>query len=131
MKSQLSTTKPEAEHETAKISNQKGDPINDKELSIEVLPGLLVPPPESKHPKGDISQRHANADDEPPYTVFSEPFKVIIILTSSFAAIISPISGSIYFPALDALAEDLHVSLSAITLTITTYLVSEIKFNLT
>ncbi|PVH74067.1 MFS general substrate transporter [Cadophora sp. DSE1049] len=68
----------------------------------------------------------ANKDEsppEPPYCVLSERAKVSIILTASFAAIISPISGSIYFPALNSLAHDLHVSVSLITLTITTYLI--------
>lgn len=63
---------------------------------------------------------------EPPYCVLSEPVKVAIILTASFAAIISPISGSIYFPAINSLAKDLHKSVSLITLTITTYLVSAV-----
>ncbi|KAJ4147336.1 hypothetical protein LMH87_001867 [Akanthomyces muscarius] len=53
----------------------------------------------------------------------SETSKISVILTASFAAIISPISSSIYFPALNSLAEDLHVSISLITLTVTTYLI--------
>lgn len=61
---------------------------------------------------------------DPPYSLLSEPAKISIILTASFAAIISPISGSIYFPAIPTLSKDLHVSVSLITLTITTYLVS-------
>lgn len=61
---------------------------------------------------------------EPLYSMLSERAKVSVILTASFAAIISPISSSIYFPALNSLAEDLDVSVSLITLTITTYLVS-------
>lgn len=60
---------------------------------------------------------------EPLYCILSEPAKISIILIASFAAIISPISGSIYFPALDSLAHDLDVSVSLITLTITAYLV--------
>ncbi len=61
---------------------------------------------------------------EPPYSTLSEPIKISIILTASFAAIISPISSSIYLPALNSLADDLNVSVTLITLTITTYLVS-------
>ncbi len=60
---------------------------------------------------------------EPLYCILSEPAKISVILIASFAAIISPISGSIYFPALDSLAHDLDVSVSLITLTITAYLV--------
>ena len=47
---------------------------------------------------------------EPPYCVLSEPAKISIIIAASFAANISPISSRIYFPALNSLAHDLHVS---------------------
>lgn len=71
----------------------------------------------------DNNMPEEDGPPEPPYSVLSEPVKICIILTASFAAIISPISGSIYFPALNSLAHDLHVSTSLINLTITTYLV--------
>lgn len=60
------------------------------------------------------------AEEEPPelpYSVLSERVKVTVILTASFTATISPISGSIYFPALNSIAADLGVSISLITLT--------------
>ncbi|KAK7746612.1 hypothetical protein SLS62_009333 [Diatrype stigma] len=75
----------------------------------------------------DGTGEHVTAQEdsppEPPYSVLSETAKVSIILTASFAAIISPISSSIYFPALNSLAQDLDVSVSLITLTITMYLI--------
>lgn len=77
----------------------------------------------------DSTEEHVAAQEdsppEPPYSVLSEPAKVSIILIASFAAIISPISSSIYFPALNSLAQDLDVSVSLITLTVTTYLVGQ------
>lgn len=60
---------------------------------------------------------------EQPYCVLPDREKIFFMLLCSFAAIISPISSSIYFPALGDLSEDLHVSSSLINLTITTYLV--------
>lgn len=42
---------------------------------------------------------------------------------ASLAALFSPLSANIYYPALNTLSEDLHESLSNINLTITTYLV--------
>ena len=36
----------------------------------------------------------------------------------------SPMSGSIYFPATNQIASDLHVTLTQINITVTTYLVS-------
>ncbi|KAI1081394.1 putative MFS transporter [Whalleya microplaca] len=76
--------------------------------------------------KSDTEEHAAsieNSPPEPPYSALSEPLKISIILISSFAAIISPISGSIYFPALNSLAHDLNVPVSLVTLTITTYLI--------
>lgn len=71
-----------------------------------------------------VGHGEAQADlPESPYSVLSEPVKISILLTASFAAIVSPISSSIYFPAIPTLSRDLHVSVSVITLTITTYLV--------
>lgn len=58
-----------------------------------------------------------------PYCILPECEKIFIILLVSFAAIISPISSSIYFPALNNIAKDLNVSISLINITITTYLV--------
>lgn len=58
------------------------------------------------------------------YSVFTVPQKRMLILTASLAAFFSPMTGSIYYPATNAIAADLHVSPSAINLTVTTYLVS-------
>ncbi|KAF7167808.1 hypothetical protein CNMCM5623_000996 [Aspergillus felis] len=60
---------------------------------------------------------------EPPYCILPKGDKISIILLVSFAAIISPISSGIYFPALNNLAQDLNVSISLINITITTYLI--------
>jgi hypothetical protein len=64
-----------------------------------------------------------NTSRGPPYCILPEGEKIFIMLLVSFAAIISPISSSIYFPALNNLAKDLNVSISLINITITTYLV--------
>ena len=63
--------------------------------------------------------------DEPPYTIFSEKQKIFTITVASFAAFISPVSSSIYYPALNSLASDLHVTVSTINLTITAYIVCQ------
>ncbi|KAH9905791.1 MFS general substrate transporter [Xylariomycetidae sp. FL2044] len=59
--------------------------------------------------------------DEPAYSILEPGHKKVIILIVSFAAIISPISGNIYYPAVTTLASDYNVSQSLIQLTITTY----------
>jgi hypothetical protein len=62
-------------------------------------------------------------EPQPPHTILSENQKIFTIITASFAAFISPVSGAIYFPALPSIARDLHVSISTINLTITVYMV--------
>ena len=65
--------------------------------------------------------------DDKAYSVFTHNEKKMIILCAGLCAFFSPISGQIYFPSLDAIAADLHVSSSLVNLTITTYLVSTIR----
>lgn len=63
---------------------------------------------------------------EVPFSIFTDTEKVFMVMTVSFMAMISPLTGSIYFPALPSLSQDLNVSSSLINLTVTTYLVSRI-----
>lgn len=62
-------------------------------------------------------------ESQAPYCVLPEGEKIFVMLCASFAAIISPISSSIYFPAVNTLSNDMHVSVGLINLTVTTYLV--------
>lgn len=57
------------------------------------------------------------------YSVFTVPQKRAIILAGSFVAWFSPMSGSIYFPALNQIARDLDVTAAKVNITVTTYLV--------
>ncbi|KAI1027847.1 hypothetical protein LB503_011867, partial [Fusarium chuoi] len=60
---------------------------------------------------------------EPPYTVFSDWEKVGIIILVSFLAMISPLSSTVFLPAIPSIAKDMDVSISLINLTVTTYLI--------
>ena len=71
----------------------------------------------------DVASVKSHNKDELPYCAFSERTKILTMLGASFAGLISPMSASIYYPALPALAEDMHVSNSLINLTVMTYLV--------
>lgn len=68
-----------------------------------------------------------NKEDEPPFTIFTVLQRKLIVSTISFIGLLSPLSASVYFPAINTLSNDLHVSIVDINLTITTYLV---KFSL-
>lgn len=63
------------------------------------------------------------------YSIFTVPQKRAIILSAAMGAIFSPMSTTIYLPALNEIAGDLHVSNSKINLTVTTFLVRIFTFN--
>jgi MFS family permease len=58
-------------------------------------------------------------------SVFTKHEKRSMVMVGSLASFFSPLSSSIYFPALDTIATALNQSTSNIDITITTYLVSE------
>ncbi|KAL2008420.1 hypothetical protein VTN00DRAFT_6614 [Thermoascus crustaceus] len=66
---------------------------------------------------------HDQQTTEGAYSVYSVTQKKCIILAASFAAFFSPLSSSIYLPALSSITTDLHVSNSKINLTVTTYMI--------
>ncbi|WPH03570.1 major facilitator superfamily domain-containing protein [Acrodontium crateriforme] len=57
------------------------------------------------------------------YTAFSFRKITFIVFMAAFAGLISPLSATIYFPALNVLANDLDISPSAINLTLLTYMI--------
>lgn len=57
-----------------------------------------------------------------PYHVFSQRRIRSIVIIASLAATLSPLSSSIYFPALDDIAKYLNISMQKANLTITAYL---------
>lgn len=62
------------------------------------------------------------------YSVFTTWQKKSIALAASIAAVFSPISTTIYLPAINQIASDLHVTSSQINLTVTTFLVGSFGF---
>ncbi|KAF5232798.1 hypothetical protein FANTH_12809 [Fusarium anthophilum] len=58
-----------------------------------------------------------------PWSIWSPKQRKLIILTASFASLLSPLSSQIYLPALDTIAKGLNVTNSQVNLSITTYLV--------
>jgi len=59
----------------------------------------------------------------PVHSVFTKNQKRFIVVMASFGGFFSPLSASIYFPALNALAQDLGVTSTLINLTLTSYMV--------
>ncbi|KIN00253.1 hypothetical protein OIDMADRAFT_104211 [Oidiodendron maius Zn] len=65
----------------------------------------------------------APASSGPAYSVFPTWKKRYIIAMITWGTFISPMSANIYFPALNSLKADLHVSSSIINLTLTSFMI--------
>ena len=96
----------------------------------------LSPSSHSSH--GRIERLQSQHDDPPPdlirttttassagpvHSVFTTNQKRFIVFMASWAGFFSPVSGQIYFPALNALSTDLKVSNTLINLTLTSYMI--------
>lgn len=77
--------------------------------------------------ESNAKSENANNDDLPAvetqYTIFTKPQKLRIVLLVALASVYSPLSSFIYYPALTAVANDLHTTLSKVNLTITSYMI--------
>ncbi|KAI1362045.1 major facilitator superfamily domain-containing protein [Xylaria arbuscula] len=81
----------------------------------------------------DIQSTTGVANTEPPaevqaplgkiYSVFTKTEKRAIVLAAAAGAFFSPLSAQIYFPALETLSKDLHISINEVNLTVTTYMI--------
>ena len=74
-----------------------------------------------------LRQEEEQQPPEPPFYIFTSNERRFIVVMASLAALFSPLSANIYYPALNTLSEELHQSLSKINLTITTYLVRQLN----
>ena len=83
-------------------------------------------PPSDERSAGDGSQDVEALEripSGPPYSVFTKPQKLYIVFLTAFGGFFSPLSSSIYFPALNALARDLKVANELINLTLTSFMI--------
>jgi hypothetical protein len=71
----------------------------------------------------DLERLHTAESISPAYSIFTKKQKRFIVLMVSCAGFFSSISANIYFPALNALSRDLHVSQELINLTLTSYMI--------
>ncbi|KAK2785092.1 hypothetical protein FQN53_007985 [Emmonsiellopsis sp. PD_33] len=82
--------------------------------SIEPQESPTTSPPSSKNPLTNTPHQ---------YSTFPSRLKTWLVILVAIAAWLSTLSSFIYFPALTSLAASLHVSISKIDLTVTTYLI--------
>ncbi|KAI3339398.1 major facilitator superfamily domain-containing protein [Ustulina deusta] len=75
------------------------------------------------HPSLITVVSQADVDTARHYSVFTGLQKRAIILSASFMGLLSFMASSIYFPAINQIARDLHISNSKINLSVTTFLI--------
>lgn len=93
---------------------------------------------QSNHAGTELEEEEGVADDEatsdleamrtvttngPPFSVFTPKQKRFIVFMTAFGGFFSAVSANIYFPALNTLAGDFHVSSGLINLTLTSYMI--------
>ena len=78
---------------------------------------------QDKSGTNDLEAAHETTTQPTAYSVFSHRTKQYIVFMTAWAGFFSPLSANIYFPALNVLARDLHVSNQQINLTVTTYMI--------
>ncbi|KAJ5099359.1 hypothetical protein N7532_006360 [Penicillium argentinense] len=74
-------------------------------------------------PSSDSINLEGKTTSLPPYHVFSRSRKLQMVCIVSLAAIFSPLSSNIYFPALGEISRELDISMSLATLTVTVYMI--------
>lgn len=84
--------------------------------------------PEKGETASDAQNTEPPSDEQTPpaekYSIYTVAEKRGIVFAAAAGAFFSPLSAQIYFPALDKLSADLHVTVTEVNLTVTTYMVS-------
>ncbi|KAI9500966.1 major facilitator superfamily domain-containing protein [Coemansia spiralis] len=65
-----------------------------------------------------------------PYSPFSTKVKVMVVVITALTGLVSPLSANMYYPSIQTVRSDLHTSQSAITWTITAYMIAMAVFPL-
>lgn len=85
------------------------------------------PPPTTAQPEQEPEQE-PEPEPEPenqPYHVYDKGQKWFLIIIIGAAGLFSGLSSNIFFPSMDEIATDLNVSLGAVSLTITSYMIAQ------
>lgn len=78
---------------------------------------------QSKEERPSATDSHSSQAPVAPYSHFTKIQKRLIVFIVTFAAAFSPLSSFIFFPAVHALSQNLHVSVEKVNLTITSYMI--------
>lgn len=113
------------------LEERSASPFGSQYMAFLSKSSLQVdaPPPEVSflaafgEEKGTDNDVPTAGDVSRPYSVFTTGQKRLTVFLVTFAALFSPLSSFIFFPAVDALSKSLHVSVEKINLTITSYMI--------
>ncbi|KXL50346.1 hypothetical protein M433DRAFT_74480 [Acidomyces richmondensis BFW] len=101
-------------------------PLTQPESVQQDTPSTQPPTPEA-----DALEAGRNGPDlsrtvsAPPYSIYSPKAKSFIVAMVSVSSLISPFGATTFYPALDVLAAELHVTPSLINLALTTYMIAQ------
>lgn len=111
------TRKEQSDHQAEKLPDLAGQTAQNSLVNNDSE--QLSPADHSMEPPSEL----ARVDTGPPYSIFKPWQKKLIVFSASLGAVFSPMSTTIYLPALNSIASDLKVSNADINLTVTTFLV--------
>lgn len=106
--SQPQPIKEKEQDETASIDNSSDNTPVDE------------PPPTTQQ---DDPENLTRQPSGPAYSVFSPSTKRWVAFMAAVACFVPPMSANIYYPVLAPIAEDLHVSVATVNLTVTSYMI--------
>lgn len=97
----------------------------------DVNGGLSTSIPSCGHANTAISTENLEPDtveaqiptERPNYSAFSRHMKILIVVMTALGSLFSPLSSTIYLPALNTISSSLHKSTAAINLTVTSYMI--------
>ncbi|KAJ2844202.1 hypothetical protein GGI22_006957, partial [Coemansia erecta] len=72
----------------------------------------------------------SSVESELPYSPFSTKTKVMIVVITALAGLVSPLSANMYIPSIQVVRDDLHTTQSAVTWTVTAYILGMAIFPL-
>ncbi|KAI9246069.1 major facilitator superfamily domain-containing protein [Phascolomyces articulosus] len=93
---------------------------NSDTITEEVVSANVDGAPPSDHNLQLVKTKSENVE---PHSIYSKSKKLFICAIVSYAGLVSPFSGTIYFPALTLISEEFNVSTSLVNLTVTVYMI--------
>ncbi|KAH8691476.1 major facilitator superfamily domain-containing protein [Talaromyces proteolyticus] len=93
-------------------TNAFSTPVDTLSLKSHISLNPINPPANSPEPSGKA-----------PHHIYNKKRKWLLVYIVSLAAMFSPLSSNIYFPAIDTIASDLNTNTSLVALTVTVYMV--------